>query len=194
MTAAASSRWCVVQTHVHAEAKAAAHLLRQGYDIYLPRYLKRRRHARRVEDVHAPLFPRYLFVGFDRQAVRWRSIQSTQGVSHLICHSNEPALLPESVIAELRRREGDNGLIRPRSAAAICPRRQGAGRRRRVRRQPRFVRRNGGSRPRRDPARPAGPQGPGHTRSGIRRGGLASAPRFSTNCRDRVESFSPGLR
>lgn len=112
MTAAASSRWCVVQTHVHAEAKAAAHLLRQGYDIYLPRYLKRRRHARRVEDVHAPLFPRYLFVGFDRQAVRWRSIQSTQGVSHLICHSNEPALLPESVIAELRRREGDNGLIR----------------------------------------------------------------------------------
>lgn len=111
MTVIALSRWYVVQTHVHAESKAAAHLLRQGYDIYLPRYLKRRRHARRVESVPAPLFPRYLFVGFDMGS-RWRSIQSTQGVSHLICNSNEPAVLPESVVAELRRREDDNGFIR----------------------------------------------------------------------------------
>jgi transcriptional antiterminator RfaH len=112
MTMTASSRWCVVQTHVHSEAKAAAHLLRQGYGIYLPRYLKRRRHARRVENVPAPLFPRYLFVGLDQATARWRSIQSTQGVSHLICNSNEPALLPDSVITELRKREDDNGYIR----------------------------------------------------------------------------------
>jgi len=112
MTMTASLRWCVVQTHVHTENKAAAHLLRQGYEIYLPRYLKRRRHARRVDNVPAPLFPRYLFVGFDLDAARWRSIQSTQGVSHLICHGNEPALLPQSVITELRRREDDNGFIR----------------------------------------------------------------------------------
>ena len=112
MTMTASSRWCVVQTHVHSEAKAAAHLLRQGYGIYLPRYLKRRRHARRVENVPAPLFPRYLFVGLDQATARWRSIQSTQGVSHLICNSDEPALLPDSVIMELRKREDDNGFIR----------------------------------------------------------------------------------
>lgn len=112
MTLIASPRWCVVQTHVHSENRAAAHLLRQGYDVYLPRYLKRRRHARRVETVPAPLFPRYLFVGFDLNVARWRSIQSTQGVSCLVCNSNEPALLPESVLAELRRREDDNGFIR----------------------------------------------------------------------------------
>ena len=112
MTMIASPRWYVVQTHVHAESKAAAHLVRQGYEIYLPRYLKRRRHARRVENVPAPLFPRYLFVGFDLQAARWRSIQSTQGVSHLVCNSNEPAMLPGSVIAELRAREDERGFIR----------------------------------------------------------------------------------
>jgi transcriptional antiterminator RfaH len=112
MTMIASPRWYVVQTHVHAESKAAAHLERQGYEIYLPRYLKRRRHARRVENVPAPLFPRYLFVGFDLQAARWRSIQSTQGVSHLVCNSNEPAMLPENVIAELRAREDERGFIR----------------------------------------------------------------------------------
>ena len=112
MTMIASPRWYVVQTHVHAESKAAAHLVRQGYEVYLPRYLKRRRHARRVENVPAPLFPRYLFVGFNLQAARWRSIQSTQGVSHLVCNSNEPAMLPENVIAELRAREDESGFIR----------------------------------------------------------------------------------
>jgi transcriptional antiterminator RfaH len=111
MTSTASLHWYVVQTHVNSESKATTHLLRQGYDVYLPRYLKRRRHARRVENVPAPLFPRYVFVGFDA-AARWRSIQSTQGVSHLVCNGNEPAILPASVIAELRRREDDNGFTR----------------------------------------------------------------------------------
>ena len=77
-----SSRWYVVQTQVNSENKAAANLLRQGYEVYLPRYWKRRRHARRVETVPVPLFPRYLFVGFDPMTARWRSIQSTFGVSH----------------------------------------------------------------------------------------------------------------
>jgi transcriptional antiterminator RfaH len=112
MTATISMRWHVVQTHVHGESKAAAHLLRQGYEIYLPRFLKRRRHARRVDNVAVPLFPRYLFVGFDHETARWRSIQSTQGVSHLICNGNAPTTLPESVVAELRRREDSNGFIR----------------------------------------------------------------------------------
>ena len=38
MTATSSARWYVVQTRPHAEAKAAAHLERQGFGIYLPRY------------------------------------------------------------------------------------------------------------------------------------------------------------
>jgi transcriptional antiterminator RfaH len=112
MTIIVPSRWYVVQTHVHSERRAEEHLIRQGYDVYLPRYLKRRRHARRVDNVPAPLFPRYLFVGFDLETLRWRSIQSTQGVSHLICNSNEPALLPQSVITELRKREDHDGFIR----------------------------------------------------------------------------------
>ena len=50
-------RWYVVRTQPHAESKASAHLGRQGFETYLPRYLKKRRHARRVETVQAPLFP-----------------------------------------------------------------------------------------------------------------------------------------
>ena len=43
--------WYVVQTQPHAETKASLHLVRQGFATYLPRYLKRRRHARRVDTV-----------------------------------------------------------------------------------------------------------------------------------------------
>ncbi len=92
--ASAFSAWYVVHTHVHSEAKAAAHLARQGYLAYLPRYLKKRRHARRTDTVAAPLFPRYLFVAFNPQACRWRSIQSTVGVAHLVCNGDEPATVP----------------------------------------------------------------------------------------------------
>src|ERR1041385_5933087 len=85
------SQWYVVQTQANAENKAVAHLSRQGYATYLPRYLKRRRHARRVDVVAAPLFPRYLFVEFDMGVQRWRSIYSTIGVSRLVCNGEFPA-------------------------------------------------------------------------------------------------------
>jgi transcriptional antiterminator RfaH len=97
-----NSHWHVVQTHSRAEEKAVVHLMRQGYDVYLPRYLKRRRHARRSETVAAPLFPRYLFVSFDRQVQRWRSIQSTIGVSQLVCNGETPASLPSCVAARTK--------------------------------------------------------------------------------------------
>ena len=104
--------WCVVQTHSHAEAKAACHLGRQGFATYLPRYLKRRRHARRIETVPAPLFPRYLFVLIDLATQPWRSVQSTIGVSHLVINGDRPATLPESVLNELKQREDERGFIK----------------------------------------------------------------------------------
>jgi len=113
-------RWYVVQTQPHCESKAIWHLGRQGFDAYLPRYEKRRRHARRVETVAAPLFPRYLFVAIDTAAQRWRSIQSTIGVSRLVCNGDDPASVAEGVIDGLRRREDERGFVqfaaRPRFA------------------------------------------------------------------------------
>jgi len=106
------SGWYAVQTHINAENKAALHLERQGYQVYLPRLLKRRRHARRVDTVAAPLFPRYLFVGVDLLAQRWRSIQSTIGVTRLVCSGDKPALVPSVVIEALHQREDERGFVR----------------------------------------------------------------------------------
>jgi transcriptional antiterminator RfaH len=106
------AEWYVVHTRIHAEAQAASHLRRQGYSIYLPRYLKRRRHTRRIETVAAPLFPRYLFVAVDCMTQRWRAIQSTIGVSHLVCNGEGPAIVPAGVIADMQAREDQQGFIR----------------------------------------------------------------------------------
>ncbi|MDA9430529.1 transcription termination/antitermination protein NusG [Bradyrhizobium sp. CCBAU 51627] len=104
--------WYVAQTHVNSEAKAAANLERQGFSIYLPRYLKRRSHARKIETVARPLFPRYVFVAIDLAAQRWRSIQSTLGVSHLVCVGDRPAQVADGVVSALRAREDDAGFIK----------------------------------------------------------------------------------
>lgn len=86
--------WYVVQTHARAERKAAFHLERQGFTVYLPQYLKRWRHARKTEMRRAPLFPRYLFVTMDMAQARWRAIRSTIGVSALVCNGERPAPVP----------------------------------------------------------------------------------------------------
>lgn len=105
-------RWYVVQTHANAEAKATSNLERQGFAVYLPRYLKRRSHARRVDAVARPLFPRYLFVAIDLATQGWRSIQSTLGVSHLVCWGGQPASVADGVIDALKAREDEAGFVK----------------------------------------------------------------------------------
>ena len=112
MTTKLHPRWFVAHTHPHAEARATAHLNRQGFEIYFPRYLKRRRHARRIETVAAPLFPRYLFVAIDLNIHRWRSICSTVGVSRLVCNGDDPTPVPAGIVEALRNREDAGGFIK----------------------------------------------------------------------------------
>jgi len=118
---ASRAQWYVVQSQPHAEAKAAAHLIRQAFEIYLPRYLKRRRHARRIENVQVPLFPRYLFVRIDTTTQRWRCIHSTVGVSRLVCNGEAPTPVSDQVIASLRAREGADGLVRLEPRRRFAP-------------------------------------------------------------------------
>jgi transcriptional antiterminator RfaH len=121
MTEAAPARWYVVQTQVNSEMKAAQNLLRQGYEIYLPRYMKRRRHARKVDFVAKPLFPRYMFVAIDTATQRWRSIQSTFGVSCLVANGDDPAALPEGVVRALKAREDERGFVEMDAKPKFAP-------------------------------------------------------------------------
>jgi transcriptional antiterminator RfaH len=104
-------RWYVAHTQAREEEKALANLARQGFTAFLPRYRRRRRHARRTDWVRTPLFPRYLFVAMDVARVRWRAVSSTFGVSHLVCHGDRPVPVPHGVVEDILSRQDESGLI-----------------------------------------------------------------------------------
>jgi len=113
--------WCAVQTHARAEDKAAFHLRRQGYTVFLPKHLKRRKHARRIDWVPAPMFPRYLFVALDPDAGQWWSIRSTIGVSNLISFDGRPASVPFEIIDEIMARQDEKGLVKTHAGCVFKP-------------------------------------------------------------------------
>lgn len=104
-------QWFVVHTQPSKESIAQKHLMEQGFDVYLPRFKKTRRHARKVEEVMAPLFPRYVFVGIDLEEDQWRSVQGTRGVSYILLADNQPATVPYEIIQSLKSQENDAGLV-----------------------------------------------------------------------------------
>ena len=104
--------WYTVHTHPRAETKAVTHLKRQGFDTYLPLFLKRRSHSRRIDWVPSPFFPRYLFVGMDTEKARWRSVLSTVGVASLVFSGEKPLKVPSDILRLLRSREDENGFVR----------------------------------------------------------------------------------
>lgn len=116
-----SERWYVVHTQPNGEGRADLNLRRQGFATYLPRYARRRRHARRQEVVKRPLFPRYLFVAVDLARDRWRAIHSTFGVNRLVLAGEEPLAVPQGVVEEIRAREGDDGLVALGLPAGVGP-------------------------------------------------------------------------
>jgi transcriptional antiterminator RfaH len=104
-------QWLVAYSQHNKELTAKKHLFDQGFDVYLPRFEKTRRHARKIEKVLSPLFPRYLFVGVDLNSTGWRSINGTLGVSYLLMQGEQPAMIPESVIENLKSQEDQKEVV-----------------------------------------------------------------------------------
>lgn len=113
--------WCAVSTQVNAEDKAVFHLMRQGFKVLLPKHLKRRAHARKVEWVPRPLFPGYLFVEIDPDISPWRAIRSTIGIFDVIRFGEKPAPVPCQVIDEIKARQDENGLVKTMQGETFRP-------------------------------------------------------------------------
>jgi len=104
-------KWYVAHTQPLKEIYAQSHLLQQGFDVYLPCIKKIRKHARKVDEIIAPLFPRYLFVNFDQNTDPWSKINSTRGVSYLITNNSSPTSLSDKIISDLKFQENKDGIV-----------------------------------------------------------------------------------
>lgn len=105
-------RWYAVHTHARAEEKAEFHLRQQGYEVYCPRLERTRRHARRVDTVLRPMFPRYLFTPLDVDVQPWHAINGTFGVMYMVGRGERPAPLPEGLVEALMERESEAGAVK----------------------------------------------------------------------------------
>lgn len=101
--------WIVAKTQPRRERFAGENITRQGHTFYLPQFLESApvrngvRHAR-----VKPLFPSYIFVCTNGV---WRFLLGTFGIASIVMVGERPAFLPVRAIDDLRKREGDDGVI-----------------------------------------------------------------------------------
>lgn len=103
--------WYVINTLPNQEIRAELNLKRQGFRTWLPFFRKKRRHARKVDIVKAPVFPGYMFVFMDLETEQWSPINGTFGVRRILCQNNRPALVPEEFIRTLENSIDDAGFV-----------------------------------------------------------------------------------
>jgi len=101
--------WYVIHAHSNQEFRAKLNLQRQNYFIYLPQYIGTRKHARKVEKILKPLFPRYLFIQLNLLHDNIASINSTFGVNKIVAFGNEPSIISNEVIKNLMVQEDNQG-------------------------------------------------------------------------------------
>ncbi len=104
--------WYAVYTKMQLEVWAKNNLEERGFEVYLPRYLKQRRHARRTEIVPHPLFSRYLFVNVDIDAGHRPRVNTAPGVAYLVSFGDRPAAVADAIIEEIKSRENEDGYVR----------------------------------------------------------------------------------
>ncbi|MFN3622682.1 MAG: transcriptional activator RfaH [Hyphomicrobium sp.] len=112
-------RWYVVASQPLKEARAESNLCRQGYEVWLPKLLRERRHARRIDRAMVPMFPGYLFVRFDPDVQPWRAINGTFGVRHLIVQGDRPRPILGDFVDRLKEAADESGIVGLQGAEAL---------------------------------------------------------------------------
>jgi transcriptional antiterminator RfaH len=104
--------WFVVQLKPNSETIAKRNLLQQGIHIFAPFEELTIRKASKLINTCKTLFPGYLFVSFDPEIVRWRTVNSTFGVSRLVSLAEDkPTQVPLDLIVGLMQRCDPSGML-----------------------------------------------------------------------------------
>jgi transcriptional antiterminator RfaH len=115
-------RWYLVQTKPANETLAEENLLRQGYEVYLPRLLSSARLAGQWRERVSALFPRYLFLRLHEGSQALGPVRSSVGVGSVVRFGAHYAIVPDQVVEELQARaDPQSGLHRLRRPALPVP-------------------------------------------------------------------------
>ena len=121
----AGQKWHCVESHHQQELLAAASVRESDghFPCILPMHaIDRRRKGRTVNRRFVTLFPRYMFVAFDPDGERWRTIASLRGVRRLIgLNPERPEPVPDLPMAEIIGRTEERGFWDERRALKQLP-------------------------------------------------------------------------
>lgn len=111
--------WYVAQLKPNGLDLAKRNLMRQQFAVFAPVVAATVRRFGKLRRCQRPLFPGYLFVGFDPADPKWRAINSTLGVARLVpAQHGGPARVPNDLIAGLQERCDLYGLLQEQSTLA----------------------------------------------------------------------------
>ena len=82
--------------------RAKEHLERQAVHCLSPMIALEKLVRGKRTQVNEPLFPNYLFIEFDPEAIHTTTISATRGVSHFVRFGSLPANVPQDVIVALQ--------------------------------------------------------------------------------------------
>jgi len=105
------ARWYAAQVQPYREFRAEAQLKAQGFATFLPAVRKTISHARTFRTARAPFFPGYVFVQLMVGRDRWRSVNGTYGVSHLVMGGELPQPVPHGGRRALQALQDGDGLM-----------------------------------------------------------------------------------
>jgi len=95
--------WLIARTQSRRERYAQSQVERQGRSTYCPFFREHR--TKKI----VPLFPCYIFISVGDGS--WWFLRSTFGLFGPVLRGNQPDIMPDDALANLRKREGKDGLI-----------------------------------------------------------------------------------
>lgn len=105
--------WFLAQFKPNSHRIAERNLARQGFRTFLPQHEETTRARGKFTTQMRPLFPGYLFVAIDVTQGRWRTVNSTIGISRLVSLSGKPTPVPPDLISQLMLRCDREGKLLP---------------------------------------------------------------------------------
>ena len=101
--------WYLIQFKRNSHWIAERNLNEQGFKTFLPLQDFTGKHRSKFLTTIKPLFPGYMFVSINSDGAPWQKINSTPGVSRLICQDRVPKIVPAAVVSGLLSRCDSSG-------------------------------------------------------------------------------------
>lgn len=105
-------RWYLVQCKPNAAQIALRNLENQSFDTFLPLQEITKRKGKIFHRQICPLFPGYIFVKLHIDQGPWRQVNSTRGVSRLVCLGAKPSEVSIELVETLMARCDKKGIFR----------------------------------------------------------------------------------